>query len=442
MMMITFDDALDAALALLRERLHNDETAITFVRDVTGQLTAILDDNSLAADQWNVIADALHDRLGVFSPGMARVLLRKSDLIDEADVFESPDRIRVPEAGNTWLIDRLISNQEWLRQPRLTRATTALGVGFSLKGGVGRSTALGVLAWHFARQGKRVLAVDLDLEAPGLGSILLADLPAYGLVDWLVNAVVSPPDETFLRECIALSPVASESPGLIQVLPAFGTRTKNYVAKVGRVFIPTTNPDDGEVGFTERLDTLVRMIARQGDPPDVVLLDSRAGLHDVGAAAVTQLGAEVFMFARDEPQGWTAYRLLFQHLARSKGVAYGMPDNDLRWRLKMVAAQLEKTEGALSRWTDASYETWSELYDDESRAEGAAGPAAQSFPKDETTAPHYPLPVYFDAGLRGMNLTDPASRPPWPVIEAAFGVFLTEAANRLVQSNDDHDRAV
>ena len=97
----------------------------------------------------------------------------------------------------------------------------------------------------------------------------------------------------------------------------------------------------------------------------------------------------MFLFARDEPQGWAAYRLLLEHLAKSKGVAYGMQDEDLRWRLKMVAAQIDKTEGALTSWIEASYETWSSLYDDESKTP-SDGPNAQVFARDDANAP---LPV-------------------------------------------------
>jgi len=218
-------------------------------------------------------------------------------------------------------------------------------------------------------------------------------------------------------------------------MPAFGSRTRDYVAKVGRVFFPGLLPDGTEQGLAERLATLVRLFGEQAEPPDVVLLDARAGLQDIGAAAVTQLGAEAFLFARDEPQGWHAYRLLLEHLAKSKGVAYGMADEDLRWRLKMVAAQMDKTEGALASWVEASYDTWSAIYDDESKTPGD-GPSAQIFARDDFTAPHYPLPVYFDGGLRGVALADSAERPPWPVVEAAFGAFLAAATARLLPEGD------
>src|ERR1044072_5884513 len=39
---------------------------------------------------------------------------------------------------------------------------------YSYKGGTGRSMALANFAWILAASGKRVLAIDWDLEAPGL----------------------------------------------------------------------------------------------------------------------------------------------------------------------------------------------------------------------------------------------------------------------------------
>src|ERR1035438_5575749 len=39
---------------------------------------------------------------------------------------------------------------------------------YSYKGGTGRSMALANMAWILASRGKKVLAIDWDLEAPGL----------------------------------------------------------------------------------------------------------------------------------------------------------------------------------------------------------------------------------------------------------------------------------
>lgn len=290
---VRFDDAIGSALALIRGQLGNCHCPITLVRDVTGQLTAVLDDHVLGGAELERLATALDERLGRFSPGPRRVLLRRSDLIDERDVLESPDRVRLTDAEDAWLIDRLLTNQEWLRRPHLSRPRLPVATAFSLKGGVGRSTAVAVWAWYLARQGHRVVAVDLDLEAPGLDSLLISEPPAYGMVDWLVEALLEPPSQDLLDDCLAFSPVADDAEGLVQVLPAFGAKTRDYVAKVGRVYLPGLAPGGGEIGLPERIDHLIAALAERQEPPDMVLLDSRAGLHDIGAASVTQLGAEV-----------------------------------------------------------------------------------------------------------------------------------------------------
>lgn len=426
-----FDEAIDAALGVIREQLGGRRCSITLVRDVAGQVTVVLGDGVLDSAEVELLAKGLDARLGRFSPGLRRVLLRRSDLIDQQDVLESADRVRIADAEDAWLVDRLLTNQEWLRKPHLTRPQLPVATAFSLKGGVGRSTALAVWAWYLARQGRRVVAIDLDLEAPGLASLLMEEPPDYGMVDWLVEALLELPGQDLLDDCLGASPVSEGAEGIVQVLPAFGAKTRDYVAKLGRVYLPGLSPNGGEVGLGEKIGQLISALAERPDPPDLVLLDSRAGLHDIGAAVVTQLGAEVFLFARDEPQSWRAYRLLFEHLSRSAGIQFGMPDDDLRWRLKMVAAQLDKTEGALSSWIESSYEAWSALYDED---KASKDDPAGAFIRDDPNAPHYPLTFYFDGDLRGRGLAGGSQRPPWAVIEAAFGQFLVGATERLLGS--------
>jgi cellulose biosynthesis protein BcsQ len=436
MSMVRFDSTVDTALDLIRARPGGQGIPISLVRAVGGQLTAVLPDGALEPGERRILAAELHRKLGPYSPGLDAVLLGVSDLIDSKDVLESPDRVRLPVEGEVWLVDRVLTNQDWLRKAADFSPPIPLAVGYSLKGGVGRSTALAVLAWHLARRGKNVLVVDLDLEAPGLGSLLLDNLPGRGVVDWLVEALNGRPDADLLEDCLAMSALPKESSGMLQVMPALGRDTQEYVAKIGRIYFPTLSADGAEEGLSDRLRALVRLIAARPGHPDLILMDARAGLHDVGAAAVSQLGAEVFVFARDEPQSWHTHRLLFEHLAKSRSVEFGMPNRDLRWRLKMVAAQLDKTEDAFRRWVDASYNEWSALYDDESRSGGEGSPA-QTFVRDDPQAPHHPLPIYFEGGLRGASFCDADRRPAWPAVEAAFGPFLEGAVARLL-SEEDH----
>src|SRR6476469_6969186 len=64
---------------------------------------------------------------------------------------------------------------------------------YSYKGGTGRSMALANVAWILATNGKRVLAVDWDLEAPGLHRFFTPFLSdkgrthSEGLIEWVLN---------------------------------------------------------------------------------------------------------------------------------------------------------------------------------------------------------------------------------------------------------------
>jgi hypothetical protein len=118
-----------------------------------------------------------------------------------------------------------------------------------------------------------------------------------------------------------------------------------------------------------------------------------------------------------------------------------MPDEDLRWRLKMVAAQLDPTEGALDRWVGNAYSCWLGFYDAETKdGEEEDGQSqepserAQTFERADEAAPHYPMPILFDSRLRGLNLVAPDERPDWSFIEATFGRFLKDATARLLET--------
>lgn len=439
---LKFDQVVPATLALLREQFSQNTCETTLVRDSFGALSVVLPDNAIAnVSGWNELAKRLHQALGAYSPGESQVLLRQSDLIDPSDVIGSPDRIRLPDVQNTWLVDRLLTNQDWLREPLVEHPPIPTAVAFSIKGGVGRTTAFALWAWSLARMGKNIVLVDLDLEAPGVAGLLLDEgrMPDYGLVDWLVEALVGQADEALLQECLVDCDLARNEPGRIRVLPAFGKNTKEYINKLGRIYMPTFASETGKfLGLADRLLILLQQLAGLPDRPDLVLLDSRAGLHDIGSAAVTRLGAEVFMFARDDYQSWQAYRQLFEHLSKSRSVAVGMDDTDLRWRLKMIGAQLEPTESAKRRFTDTCYGVWSdELYDagvtsdEEDALRQSSKQVPQVFEREQDNAPHSPLFVHFDLSVKNFDLINSENRPDWRVIETAFGDFFSGASARL-----------
>jgi cellulose biosynthesis protein BcsQ len=451
--MIRFDQALEIALGTASRLCGSLPSDLHVVRDVVGRISLIWPQSTqLSAQSLAALRTELHKQLGKWSSGPSQVLMPAEDIFELADVVESPDRraieasdinaARLPAEFRVFLVDRLITNQEWLREPLPEIASVKIATAFSIKGGVGRSTAFAILAWHLARQGKRVAVVDLDLEAPGIASLLLSDLPALGVTDWMVESFGGDTDPTVLADCIAPWTLSADLAGSVEVLPAFGSKTNAYIDKLGRVFGSSLMQDGSVEGFSERLHRLLVSLAATSRY-DVILLDSRAGLHDIGAAAVTRLGSEVFLFGRDEVQSWLAYRHLLRHLRHSHCVSWNQTanDSDLRWRLKMVAAQVAPEESARSAFIDRSYECWLDLYDEEAETSGDSDGQEQgfnlfTFSEDDAAAPHYPLVVPFDPRARGYDLRSRETLVSWDLVWSTFGVFLESATSRLFPSTE------
>jgi hypothetical protein len=210
----------------------------------------------------------------------------------------------------------------------------------SIKGGVGRSTALCVLASFLAFRGKRVLTVDMDLEAPGLGNMLLPGdtLPNFGLLDYLVEQHIGKLDDEFFADMTGASWLGAGR-GRVDVIPALGRRSlenpANVLAKIARAYLPGASSDSNEVSsFTDHVSALLDRVALPSKY-DVVLIDARAGLHETSAAAVIGLGAEVLLFGVDQAQTLAGYELLFSHLA-TLPVRDG---NDWKDRLTLIQAK-------------------------------------------------------------------------------------------------------
>lgn len=432
--MVRFHDALEIARTFSTDRLSGFD-AVYLIRDPVGRVSVALDVPGSEVPERARLSAELHKRLGAFGPGAEQAVQSRDDLLLPEEVFGSGDAICLqPGPVVVYLVDRLINNQDWLRRPCVEQPPLPTAVAFSLKGGVGRSTTFAAWAHHLASAGYRVLAVDLDLEAPGLQSLLLRQnapdsrrdrRPDFGMVDWLVEGRVGQADEGLFEDMLGGVDLPRGTPGDVQVVPAFGKKTKDYVAKLGRAYLPVLDAEGVEHGFAEAVLELLRAASERVEPFDVALLDARAGMHDIGAAAVTRLGAHAFLFARDDPQTWTAYEHLFEHLRSSPTVEHGMPEHDLRWRMSTVGAMAGKSLRDFDHLRGRSYATWQSLYDEED------SPSPLSPEETDENMPHWPIPVYSAEDLRGASFHDQRTMPGPGVLESTYAGFFRIAGQRL-----------
>lgn len=401
---------------------------IVLVRDLHGRIRPILKTRPAKNVRSDLEAykTELAGVLGSYGFAPDRSLLFIDELVEPASILSERRLLKEENGLRVYLLDRQIIGLDWMRKA-LDRTTINPRVTFyGIKGGVGRSTALANWAWHLARQGKKVLVFDLDLESPGVSSTLLPPehLPDYGIVDWFVEDGVGQA-AAVQSEMVALSPLAKELDGEIRVVPAYGSKTDEYIPKLARCYAEFSG--NAALSWAERLQKLVE--ALESDyTPDVVILDSRAGLHDIAAVLATRMESDTLLFAIDSPQTWTAYRLLFKHWKDHPSV------DKFRRHLQIVAGMVPETgrDAYLESFRENAWELFRvHLYDETSAGEMGDF----SFDLDDESAPHSPLPIFWHRALQEFNPSEGGIDTK--TASDAFGTFFEQADQLLVTASKE-----
>ena len=390
---VAFDDVRDRLEEALKTAdLPEDKPTIYVVRNMFGKIGLSVSEefrSDSLEKALNGLAQTLHDRLGKYGRPVERaVLWVHPELLDTLD---GTAQEIVP---GVFLADRLIGGGGWWTVGKDKDEASIRYTLFSIKGGVGRSTTAAVLAWHLARRGEDVLVVDLDLESPGLASALLEPKvqPDFGVVDWFVEELVGQ-GELLVDQMVGKPEWTRDLDGTVWLAPSHGRNPGEYLAKLGRVYMDTA-ADPWTVRLQRLLTTLETRLK-----PKVVILESRSGLHDIGAASVTDVGAKVLLFAVDSPATWTGYEILFEHWRRL-GLA-----RDIRERLSIVSALTPElgTERYLVRFRDNAWNLFRDkLYDTLSGTDSSSDAVSYGF--EDEDAPHAPLVIYWNRGLAAGTL--------------------------------------
>ncbi|MEW6692844.1 MAG: ArsA-related P-loop ATPase [Pseudomonadota bacterium] len=395
--MTAFDHILPAAAEILRVQgdIVSQLDWLVINRDLNGRVRFIVPERIASNVELKALVEALYqalaERIAPHSYPVATGILFETN-VDEACAGGA----RFPLEGfdKVWVADRLATEGNWAQIAPETQGAPRV-VFFSIKGGVGRSTALAACAWKMAQLGKRVLVLDLDLESPGLSSSLLSPerQPLYGITDWLVEDLVDQGDD-LLDAMIATSDLSGD--GQIDVVPAHGANPGEYIAKLGRVWMPKVCSDGTRESWSMRLQKLLQRLEARIQP-DIVLIDSRAGIDEVASSCVTDLGANlILLFALDGSQTWNGYEILFNHWLRS-GVA-----TQIRERLQTVAALVPELDPAayLADLREHAYDLFLETLYDEVYATDDEG---WSFDLAGEIAPHQPWSVRWHRGFAALR---------------------------------------
>jgi len=193
---------------------------------------------------------------------------------------------------------------------------------YSFKGGVGRSTALGLVAGILTTRNRRVVIVDLDLEAPGISILLKSDLEntggeQYGVLDYLYQRYLTPEqDIPNIGNCIRQ--INLQTRGELFLIPV-GEYDENYIHRLADLDMSSFYRRG-----TNAVEQLMEDIKIQLDP-DVILIDARPGFNDMGAIALFDLADTGIICFSPTEQSFEGLHWVVQ-AARKQQEYQGKPD--------------------------------------------------------------------------------------------------------------------
>ena len=404
------DEAHERAEACLAEWLKDKpKYRVLLVKDVRAMLRVIL---WCPEPDWESCHDEIDRRLDdVASHYWSKSVLRgqprghpdfnwQKEARRKARNHAESDRLRI--------LDRHLVKTGWFEAPDEPpwkvgdRNAPAITVFYSFKGGAGRSTALAATALHLAASGERVVVLDADLDAPGVGSLLAAHDGAtapWGIVDYLLERRIQGEDNTLPTADYHHRYPADSMAGEILVFPA-GAFDEHYMDKLARI-------DYGEplTGSVHPLVSLLNQI-RQDLAPGWILVDAHDGLGDVSGFLTGGLCHFHVLLGTLADASWRGLDRVLERLGRDR-----MRDGKAQAECLLVASMVPRFDERLfqtmvERFTDRARDVFSECY----YADLAESESPAEFwtldDIERTDAPHVPVVLPYDHRLvmfHGLN---------------------------------------
>lgn len=354
--------------------LHLDEARSQLVADLRA------DWSNLGAQKVLVIEDAFgRFALGVWGEGMngskLHEILKRIAPYDAA-VFCADDEFDPLDLNSSWeeaipvdednpdMIRRVVRHrmlpawQSVRPEPLWSAAEGSPLVAFySFKGGMGRTTALAAFALDRVRRDEHVVVVDLDLDAPGLGSVFVGDaLPPYGVVDYLIERPILGDRSSDLLDHSSLVDLKTvRSSGSLRVFPA-GRLDEHYLGKMARLDFET----QGVVRHP--LEDLMLQI-RDKWKPDWILLDSRTGFSETAGMLLSGLAHFHVLVGVESEQSWQGLAYAVRKLGADR-VRHGCPQAEVLLVQGLVPSSLkrEQKDALLGNFQERASDLFREEY--------------------------------------------------------------------------------
>lgn len=337
--MITFNNSLNTAVQSVclwsKKSLLSE---VTVIRDVYGKLSFLMDNTESVPDpDKQDLITIFYQEMGPYFSG--KIYWKKlSHTLRKIEEREKLIIEILEQERQTWVIrdniefylsERPIAKKAWVCQPTDQESVwsydEAAGANgkkvitfYSFKGGMGRTTALAAVALTLIRQGKNVMMVDTDLEAPGLATLFFdEELIDRGVLDYLIEHEIDDrvPITNYILD-VTNPALLEENEEHLFLMPA-GKVDENYLQKLARIDFQDNRP-----GYLREALTILLTDIKEHYDVDYILMDARAGFHDMGGIAVAQLPHGAVLFGNDSRQSWDGLTQVLRTIAEGHRVDF------------------------------------------------------------------------------------------------------------------------
>jgi hypothetical protein len=404
------DEARKAAIKLLHQLLiekSSIERAV-LIEDLFGKLRLVLwTHGPVDADLEREINERFADSEEGATPYWTSEIWMASQAADNSADRELYDQIweeARPEEGlgeRLRIADRHRTRGAWLRD--MTEPpwqwtgergqSPPILVFYSFKGGVGRSTALASFAIQRTRAGERVVVIDFDLDAPGIGVLLAADssgtTASWGAIDYLLERPYDSVDLRGYYHACRQSTVTQS--GEILVFPA-GKMNSDYLGKLARI--------DFELPVGDAVSPFVKLLHQVRDElhPDWILLDTRTGLSESSGMLLGGLAHLHVLFGTSSEQSWQGLQVIIDRLGADR-VLEDKPQLECLLVQSLVPQDTKAAKSATAGFADRARDEFSEHYyaaDPEGAEEDTLWYIRDL---EDDDAPHVPVAISYEPKL-------------------------------------------
>lgn len=286
--MLHFNDLKEKIIKLILES-SNQDCIYYIIRDVFGRFSIYINGNVEIENTRNLLIQTVGDEW-INTVG----LIHSNDMIYQT-IVNTTELVK----DNVFYVERSLVKKAWRynnANNKKNNINSKVVTFYSYKGGLGRTTTLILTALQIVRQGKKVIVIDFDLEAPGISSILQPEsedfYPKYGTIDFIIESAnyrdLSKIDIDEYIYPITSKRLTGLTGGELYVMQATRTTSAdtdidNYFEKLSRIDFSTPIFEDknNPVQFLlEKVDSRYN--------PDFIFIDARAGIHDIGGLTLNR----------------------------------------------------------------------------------------------------------------------------------------------------------